>query len=99
MTSSILLPVARAGQVLLERQRFFARKQATLGATVPTAKAEAAASALRTTDSDRLKTVQRVKNCSADSSVLVTDSAEVWLMVTSLPLPCPQDETEEFYNS
>jgi len=29
----------------------------------------------------------------------VTDSAEVWLMVTSLPLHRHQVETEEFYNS
>jgi len=40
-----------------------------------------------------------VKNCSADSSVLVTDSAEVWLMVTSLPLRYRQVETSDFYNT
>jgi len=29
----------------------------------------------------------------------VTDSAEVWLMVTSLPLPYRQDETRDFYKT
>lgn len=46
MTSNVLLSVARAGQVLLERRRYFARKRATLGAIMPTARAAATASAL-----------------------------------------------------